>query len=87
MLNDYTDVLKYCKDEYGFIVFKGEESIHEPGEFWTLEKTEDDAKRRVKNETEAYDSPDFQFYYRPIERKEVKYVHKCTVITEVRVKW
>lgn len=70
------EVLKYCSDDFNFIVFRcGEENDAEP-EFWTLEKTEEDAKNRVRNETDGYgDVPEFQFMYHVLKRVERNYLH------------
>ena len=40
----------------------------EDDEVWTYELNEDDAIRRVKIETEAYNLPEFQFRYEKINR-------------------
>lgn len=53
----------YIKDEYNFVVFH--KAIDDVGDgIWSYEKTEEDAIRRVKIETDAYgDVEEYQFYY------------------------
>ncbi len=66
----YEDVLRYCRPEYMFIVFKAIDDDCDDA-FWTLELTEDDAIKRITSETEAYgDVAEFQFYYMALERNK-----------------
>ncbi len=87
---DYEEVLKYASPEYNFIVFHGDEEEGQYGElaFWTLEKTEEDAKRRVEGEIEAYgDVEDWQFFYRPFVRDAEKYAHCHKPHIDIQVVW
>jgi hypothetical protein len=81
------EVLKYCGSEYNYVVFKEGEGYGFDDEFWTLEKTEEEAIQRVKIETEAYDDPEWQFLYKPLKREEVKYYRKATSVIETKVVW
>jgi hypothetical protein len=66
-------LLKYTKEEYKYLVYKKASDSPDgadENEFWTLELTLEDAKTRIKKETEAYDNiPDYQFACSRIERE------------------
>lgn len=84
-LVEYDKVLKYSSPEYGFIVFHAVDGDEFNAEFWTLEKTEEDAKRRVENEVEAYGYADnWRFFYRTIRRVE-EVDHRGKPYIDVRV--
>lgn len=84
--NEITEeVLNYCSNEYNYIVFSGKNVIGDR-QFWTLEKTEADAIKRCKNETEAYgEDSDYNFTYHPLVRQEKKYHHKPEPVTVVLI--
>lgn len=67
MFEVHETVLQYCKDEYTHIVFKGTDMYSNPV-FWTLETSEENAQNRVRSETDAYDSPEYVFFYKPLQR-------------------
>lgn len=73
MINQVDEILKYSDLKYTHIVFRGKEEeypfdgVHE---FWTLEESEEEAKKRVALESDAYSDPDFVFFYKRIVREE-----------------
>lgn len=87
MENFVDEVLRYCADDYNYIVLRDCSPVSGEDKFWTLEKTEEDAKRRVDNETEAYNDPEWQFSYKPLKRTEHNYAHLCKKVIEVTVEW
>jgi len=71
------EVLKYCSEDYKFIVFHNNED-DEP-EFWTLEKTEADATKRVIVEEKGYGGvAEWRFHY-----KELRFEHKTRTVAGV----
>jgi len=87
-MNDcYEEVLKYCSDEFNYIVFRGIEDQYAL-EFWTLEKTEDDAASRVSRETDAYNDEEYQFFYKKLIRVEDgPWHHRPTIEIVTKVDW
>lgn len=59
--------MKHIDNKFNYIVYLINID-DEDDELWTYELNEDDAIRRVKIETEAYNSPEFQFRYEKINR-------------------
>lgn len=78
------NILKYCKDEYTAIVFA---NIRGVVSFWTLETSLAEAKARVDNETAAYDSPDWEFYFWALKRETRTLAHKKEPVTIVSIDW
>jgi len=89
MIELYEEVLKYCSTEYNYIVFRGiDDGFPNEPEFWTLEKNEEDAASRVLRETDAYDSHEYQFFYKKLIRvEEGPFHHRPTIEIVTKVDW